>query len=62
MIAMAGQGLQMAMVLLLAPLLVGFVRKVKARLQRRRGAAIIQPYRDLRRLFVKEAIIADGAS
>ena len=32
------QGLQMAVVLLLAPLLTGFVRKVKARLLRRRGA------------------------
>ena len=32
------QGVQMALVLLLAPLLTGLVRKVKARLQRRRGA------------------------
>ena len=37
----------MALVLLAAPLLTGFVRKVKARLQRRRGAPVIQPYRDL---------------
>ena len=32
------QGVQMALVLAAAPLLTGFVRKVKARLQRRRGA------------------------
>ena len=31
------QGSQMFLVLLLAPLLTGFVRKVKARLLRRRG-------------------------
>src|SRR3546814_4396014 len=31
------QGAQMALVLALAPLLTGFVRKVKARLLRRRG-------------------------
>jgi formate hydrogenlyase subunit 4 len=56
------QGLQMALVLLAAPLLTGFVRKVKARLQRRRGPAILQPYRDLYRLLRKEAVLAENAS
>lgn len=56
------QGLQMAVVLLLAPLLTGFVRKVKARLTRRQGASVIQPYRDLIRLLRKEAVLADNAS
>jgi formate hydrogenlyase subunit 4 len=56
------QGAQMALVLLLAPLLTGIVRKVKARLLRRRGPSVIQPYRDLLRLLGKEAVIADGAS
>jgi formate hydrogenlyase subunit 4 len=56
------QGAQMALVLLLAPLLIGFVRKVKARLLRRQGPPLIQPYRDLIRLFHKEAVIAHGAS
>ena len=56
------QGLQMALVLLLAPLLTGLVRKVKARLQRRRGPPLIQPYRDLRRLLGKEVVLADNAS
>ena len=41
----------MTLVLLLAPLLTGLVRKVKARLQRRRGPSLLQPYRDLRRLL-----------
>jgi len=44
----------MALVLLLAPLLTGFVRKIKARLVRRKGASIFQPYRDLLRLLRKE--------
>ncbi len=48
--------------LALAPLLVGWVRKVRARLQNRRGAALLQPYRDLRKLFVKEARVAHTAS
>jgi formate hydrogenlyase subunit 4 len=56
------QGAQMALVLLMAPLLTGIVRKVKARLLRRRGPSVIQPYRDLLRLARKEAVIAEGAS
>jgi formate hydrogenlyase subunit 4 len=56
------QGVQMALVLAAAPLLTGFVRKVKARLQRRRGASVIQPYRDILRLMKKEAVIAENAS
>ncbi|MGE0409071.1 MAG: respiratory chain complex I subunit 1 family protein [Amphiplicatus sp.] len=56
------QAFQMLLVLSLAPLLTGVVRKVKARLMRRRGASIFQPYRDLIRLMRKEAVIADNAS
>jgi formate hydrogenlyase subunit 4 len=56
------QGAQMALVLLLAPLLTGFVRKVRARLLRRRGASVLQPYRDLQRLLRKEVVLADNAS
>jgi formate hydrogenlyase subunit 4 len=56
------QGLQMALVLALAPLVTGLVRKVKARLTRRRGASVLQPYRDLLRLMRKEAVLAENAS
>jgi formate hydrogenlyase subunit 4 len=56
------QGVQMSLVLAAAPLLTGFVRKVKARLQRRRGPPLLQPYRDLLRLIRKEAVIAENAS
>jgi formate hydrogenlyase subunit 4 len=58
----AVQGIQMLVVLALAPLLTGFVRKVKARLLRRRGPPIIQPYRDLLRLMRKEVVLAENAS
>ena len=58
----AVQGGQLLLVLLMAPLLTGFVRKVKARLLRRRGAPIIQPYRDLARLLQKDVVLADSAS
>jgi formate hydrogenlyase subunit 4 len=59
---LAVQGTQMALVLALAPLLTGFVRKVKARLLRRRGPPLVQPYRDLWRLMRKEAVLAETAS
>jgi len=59
---LAVQGAQMLLVLLLAPLFTGFVRKVKARLLRRQGPPLIQPYRDLARLMRKEVVLADSAS
>jgi formate hydrogenlyase subunit 4 len=59
---LAVQGLQMLLVLLIAPLFTGYVRKVKARLLRRRGPPLMQPYRDLVRLLRKEVVLADSAS
>ena len=56
------QGVQMALVLLLAPLLTGFVRKLKAHLVRRQGPSVFQPYRDLLRLLRKEVVLAENAS
>jgi len=53
---------QMLLVLLLSPLLTGLVRKVKARILRRRGPPLLQSYRDLIRLVRKEAIVAESAS
>lgn len=59
---LAIQGAQMLLVLALAPLLTGLVRKIKARLVRRRGPPLIQPYRDILRLLRKEVVLADNAS
>ena len=53
---------QMGLVVALAPALTGLVRKVKARLLRRRGASVWQPYRDLLRLVRKESVLAENAS
>jgi formate hydrogenlyase subunit 4 len=58
----AVQGAEMVLVLTLAPLVTGLVRKVKARLLRRVGPPLIQPYRDLARLLRKEVVLADNAS
>jgi formate hydrogenlyase subunit 4 len=58
----AVQGAQMILVLLLAPLITGLIRKMKARLLRRRGPPVLQPYRDLMRLLRKQVVLADNAS
>ncbi|HZP10546.1 respiratory chain complex I subunit 1 family protein, partial [Methyloceanibacter sp.] len=59
---LAVQAAQMFLVLALAPLLTGFVRKVKAHLLLRQGPPLLQPYRDLARLLRKEVVLADNAS
>ncbi len=61
-LGLALQGTQMALVLLLAPGLTGLVRVLKARLLRRRGPPVLQPYRDLARLLRKEVVLAENAS
>ena len=53
---------QALLIAALAPLLVGWIRKVKAWLQNRRGAPVVQPYRDLYKLLAKEARVAHTAS
>jgi len=56
------QIIQLLLVLAIAPLLTGYIRKVKAHLQRRRGPPLLQPYRDLLKLIRKEVVLADNAS
>ena len=56
------EGAQLLLVLALAPLFTGYVRKMKARLLRRRGPPVWQPYLDLARLLRKEVVLAENAS
>ena len=53
---------QIALMLLLSPLITGVIRAWKARLQTRRGPGILQPYRDLHKLLRKGMVIPDTAS
>src|SRR5712692_10498200 len=53
---------QAVVLLVLSPFLVGVIRKVKARLQCRRGARVFQPYFDLAKLFRKEPVISTTTS
>lgn len=57
-----GTSLQVAMVTAGAPVLVGLMRQVQARLEGRAGAGAGQPWRDLRKLFGKQAITPAGTS
>ena len=56
------QVLQSVLVLLIAPLFLGWVNQCRAWLQNRTGAGIWQPYRVLNKLFHKEAVLARNAS
>lgn len=53
---------QVVFVVALAPGLVGLIRWIKARLQSRLGAPPWQPYRELGKLFHKEAVVSKNAS
>ena len=53
---------QLFLLLVLSPLVTGVIRTLKARLQTRRGPGILQPYRDLQKLFSKGMVIPETAS
>ncbi|WP_406731451.1 respiratory chain complex I subunit 1 family protein [Streptomyces sp. NBC_01794] len=56
-VAVAGQ---IAVVVGGAPLLTGLMRQVRARMEGRAGAGVLQPWRDTRKLLRKEPITAIG--
>jgi formate hydrogenlyase subunit 4 len=56
------QILEIILAVTLAPLLTGWVNQCRAWLQNKSGPGIAQPYRVLRKLFAKEAVVAHGAS
>jgi len=53
---------QAGLLVLLGPLVTGFIQKLKARLQCRQGASLWQPYRDLAKLLCKGTVQSDSAS
>ncbi len=56
------QGLNAALMLLVAPLVVGATRWLQARMLGRRGASVLQPWRDLAKLLRKRPVLAENAS
>jgi formate hydrogenlyase subunit 4 len=55
-------GLQFVCLVALAPLLQGLLRSLRAKLQGRPGPVPFQPYRDLRKLWSKEALVPAATS
>lgn len=56
------QFLQLFLLIAIAPLLTGWIRQIRAWLNNKSGPGILQPYRDLKKLFLKESILPEGAS
>src|ERR1700693_3629992 len=56
------QTLQVASALLLAPLLVGWVNQCRAWLANKSAPSLFLPYRTIRKLFHKDAVVAENAS
>ncbi len=61
-LALLTQGLEIAAAVLAAPLFVGWINQCRAWLQNRSAPSILQPYRGIRKLFAKDAVIAHDAS
>lgn len=59
---LAKAGLQLLLLLLIAPFLSGIIKTMKARLQTRRGPTPLQSYRDIFKLFRKGMVIPETAS
>ena len=53
---------QTLLVVLVAPLMLGWVSQCRAWLQNRSGPGLLQPYRVLFKLFDKDALMAHNAS
>jgi len=65
MISLAGvaaQFTELALAVLFAPLLSGWVNQCRAWLQNKSAPPLLQPYRTLNKLFQKEVVLAHGAS
>ena len=62
MIAILSSIVQFLVILLLAPLVGGVIKKIKAFSQKRKGAPILQNYYDLLKLVRKESVVSETSS
>jgi len=58
--SIAATAVQVTVVVVVSPLLVGLMRQVKAWLEGRAGAGIAQPWRDLRKLARRQPVTPVG--
>ena len=61
-LGLISQLMAIAVALLLAPLMSGWVNQWRARLQNKSAPSLLQPYRVLHKLFNKESVLAEHAS
>ena len=61
-LGLISQLMAIAVALLLAPLMTGWVNQWRARLQNKSAPGLLQPYRVLHKLFIKESVLAEHAS
>ncbi|WP_293396550.1 respiratory chain complex I subunit 1 family protein [Peptoclostridium sp.] len=54
--------IQMALFILIAPLVGGIIKKIKAFTQKRKGAPVYQVYLDIIKLFTKDTVVSNQAS
>jgi formate hydrogenlyase subunit 4 len=54
--------IQVAVVVIFAPLVLGVLSRLKEMVQSKRGPSVFQPYRDLRKLFNKNEVISEQSS
>lgn len=54
--------IQAMLIVAIAPLITGIIRKLKAIMQSRKGPGIFQPYYDLYKLFRKDSVVSKNAS
>ncbi len=60
--ALVNAAVQLLLLLAVAPLVSGVIRMLKARLQTRQGPGVLQPYRDIHKLFQKGMVLPNTAS
>lgn len=60
--ALIGQLLEIGVALAAAPLFLGWVGQCRAWLANRRAPSLLLPYRNIRKLFHKDAVLAENAS
>ncbi|HUJ15658.1 MAG TPA: NADH-quinone oxidoreductase subunit H [Thermoanaerobaculia bacterium] len=54
--------IQVAVVIVFSPLVTGVLNRLKENVQSKRGPSVLQPYRDLWKLFQKDEIVSDQSS
>jgi len=54
--------IQTLLIIAIAPILSGLIKKIKNNLRMRKGAPVLQPYYNLSKLFMKDSVISENAS